>query len=140
MAYTASTLDDNTPADERDIPQTMRRYTCDYAGETVRTWRLPLDVKVCTLVNGTDKTLEFYVAKYNGTDYSPLTSDLHDAGTSSRIETVAAGATFPIAQHDEWNTLFFKAGSAATGTVTLRPGMGRANGIVTAETRALTAV
>lgn len=135
MTYTPSTLDDNRPAEERDIPQQMRRYTCAFSNTTAAVFRLPLDIKVCTLVNGTDKDLAFFLTKYDGTAYT----DLHSANTSSLIETVAAGATFPIAQGDEWNSIDFKAASGATGTVTLRPGAGTSNGLNPLATRAITA-
>lgn len=132
--------DDSRSASELDVPQVSRRYTCDMGGTTARKWRLPLDVKTCLISNDTDQTLTFYVAYYDGTTEEPSTN-LHTAGTSSRIETVAAGAEFALAQHTQFNTLSFKAGSAATGSITLRPGYGMVNTLgIDVETRALTNV
>jgi hypothetical protein len=106
-------------------------------GGTEEIFRLPLDVKVCGVYNGTDKALDFFVSLYDGSTDTP--SGLHTAGTSSRIETVAAGSSRPIVQNGEFNSFHFKAGSAATGLVTLRPGAGQENGLGTLETRAITA-
>ncbi len=107
-------------------------------GGTEESFRLPLDVKVCDVQNDTDQDLTFFVSHYDGSTDTP--SGLHSAGTSSRIETVAAGASRPIVQNSEFNSIHFKAGSAATGLVTLRPGAGQENGLSTLETRAITAV
>lgn len=130
--------DNYLPASELDVPREHRRYTCDMGGGTAESFRLPLDIKVCGIQNDTDQDLSFYASYYDG-DSDSLTN-LHTAGTSSRIEVVAAGETFPFAQQAEFNTLHFKAGSAATGLVTLRPGAGQENGLGTLETRAITAV
>jgi len=138
MTYTETPSDNYLPASERDVPNTHRRYTCDMAGGTEKSFRLPLDVKVCDVENDTDKELSFFVSFYDGSTDTP--SGLHTAGTSSRIEVVAAGASRPIVQNSEFNSMHFKAGSAATGLVTLRPGAGQENGLGTLETRAVTAV
>lgn len=130
--------DNYLPASELDVPREHRRYTCDMGGGTEKSFRLPLDVKVCDIQNGSNQDLTFYVSYYDGTTDS--LSNLHTAGTSSRLETVAAGASRPIVQQSEFNSLHFKAGSAATGLVTLRPGAGIENGLGTLETRAITAV
>jgi len=134
---TATPSDDYISASERDVPGIHRCYTCDLGGGTEEIFRLPLDVKVCDVQNDTDKTLTFFVSFYDGTTDTP--SGLHTAGTSSRIETVAAGASRPIVQNTEFNSIHFKAGSAATGLVTLRPGAGQTNELGTLETRAITA-
>ena len=136
MAYASTPSDDSSPTATRDIPSQMRRYTCAFTSDATAVFRLPLDVKVCTLINATDQALDFFLTKYQDAAYT----DLHTAGTSSLILTVAAGATFPIAQHEEWNSIDFKAGSAATGTVTLLPGSGQENDLATVATRALVAV
>ena len=137
MTYTETPSDNYLTAAERDVPNPHRRYTCDMGGGTEEIFRLPLDVKVCDVQNDTDKALTFFVSHYNGTTDTP--SGLHTAGASSRIETVAAGASRPIVQNGEFNSFHFKAGSAATGLVTLRPGAGQENGLGTLETRAITA-
>jgi len=140
VPYSNITQDDTRSAEERDIPLAHRRYTCPFSSTTEALFRLPLNVKVCNVVNDTDRKLYFYVTKYDGSADTPA-GNLHTANTSSRIEEVAAGASFPIAQHEEFNSIRFKAdGGAATGTVTLRPGHGYANEIADIETRALVAV
>lgn len=135
---TDTSSDNYLPASERDVPGTHRRYTCDMGGGTAKSFRIPLDVKVCDVQNDTDQDLTFYVSFYDGTTDTP--SGLHTPGTSSRIETVAAGSSRPVAQNTEFNSIHFKAGSAATGLVTLRPGAGHENEFGTLEARAIAAV
>lgn len=139
MTYTANPADDSLGAESRDIPTIARRYTCDMAGSSgVKIFQLPVDIKVATIINNTDVAVNFYPALYDGSTYTPL-SDLHTAGTSSKIDQIASGATFSLAQNTEFNTLIFKGASAATGLLWVRVGSGPANGLADIEVRAITA-
>lgn len=135
---TATPSDDYISASERDVPKTRRRFTADMDGETARSFKIPLDIKVMGGVNNTNEDLTFYVSFWDGSVDS--LSNLHTAGTSSRIDSVAAGAAFEIAQQEEFNRIHFKAGSAATGLVHIRPGAGQENGQGTLEIAALEVV
>lgn len=135
---------DYYPANLRDIPSVTRRYTADYGGDSgVKVWRLPLNIKVCAIVNKTNQPINFYPTFWTGSAYLGADDTLHTDDTSSRIETVGAGETFPLAQHEGLNTLITSAGSAATGELWFRCGQGQANGYPEAgdvEARALEAV
>lgn len=135
---TSTEKDNYLSASERDVPQVRRRYTADMGGQTARSFKIPLDVKVIGGVNNSNQSLSYYVSFWDGSADS--LGNLHDAGTSSRIDVVAAGATFEIAQEQEFNRIHFKAGSAATGLVWIRPGAGLENGQGTLETAALEVV
>lgn len=138
MTYTETNSDNYHDASDRDIPQQQRNFTCDMGGGAEESFRIGLDVKTCDIINNTDQDLSVYVSLYNGVADTP--SGLHTAGTSSLIDTVAAGDSFFIAQNTEFNSFHFKASSGATGSVKLRPGSGLENNLVSVETRAITAV
>lgn len=142
MTYEPTDSDNYLSANERDVPSVARRYTCDMgASASAKIFTLPVDAKIATIKNGTDKELYFYPALYDGSTYTPA-SNLHGTG-SSRILTVASGADYPLAQNTEFNTLIFiSASGAATGNVTVLPGAyGKAdgNGHADIETRAVAA-
>lgn len=143
MAYSNNPTDDNLSAEQRDIPSIPRRYTCDMgASADAKIFTLPVNVKVASIINGTDKTLSFYPSLYDQSTYTPA-SDLLTADTSSKILSVASGATYPLAMEGEFNTLIFKSASgAATGLVTVLTGSyspAAGNGIGSLETRVVTA-
>ena len=141
---------DNTPADssrpaqERDIPRAMRRYTVTFAAEAEKRVILPYDIKVMGVENAITSSLLFYVTKIDSTT---VAGDLADPViTSSATDTIpaataSASGVFPIAQQEEFNCLVLKASGNVTGVVTLRIGDGLPNGLGGAVTTAeLTAV
>lgn len=124
-------FDDSTPPEQRDIPGNIRRYHIEFTADTYKAVILPLDIKVCSIENKTDKDIDFYVLKSDGTNHN-LALDLHTEGTSPLIETVVSGGSFPVVQHNEFNAFVLKMNASETGTATgfvyFRPGQGHANG------------
>lgn len=123
--YTPS--DSHRPAQERDIPRAMRRYTVTFADTAEKRVILPYDVKVMGIENAITSSLLFYVTKIDATN---VAADLADPViTSSATDTIpaataSASAVFPVAQNDEFNCLVLKASGNVTGVITLRIGDG----------------
>lgn len=126
--YTPS--DSHRPAQERDIPRAMRRYTVTFAAEAEKRVIIPYDIKVMGIENAITSSLLFYVAKIDATT---VAGDLADPViTSSATDTIpaasaSASGVFPVAQNDEFNCLVLKAPGNVTGVMTLRIGDGLPN-------------
>lgn len=142
MTYSPDTSDDYQRAGARDVPGVDREYTMDMGGQTEQRFHLPFDLKVMGLQNNTNQALQGYVSKYDGDTYTP--DSLFPDATSSRVFSIAAGGYRPVAQDDEeFNTVTFLAGSAATGKVTATLGHGRGgaedggNGLHAVETKVI---
>lgn len=135
MTYTQTTADDTASASQRDIPYRQAPYEVTFSGDSLIHFRLPQDVKVMSVENKTDKALIFNVSKYNGIASDP--GDLVTDNTSAYVENVAVNGVRPIAQQLEFNEGWIGTSDAsnATGTVYLRLGSGRDNGLATPATR-----
>lgn len=121
--YTPS--DSHRPAQERDIPRAMRRYTVTFEAEAEKRVILPYDIKVMGVENAIASALLFYVSKI---DENTVAGDLADPViTSAATDTIPASGVFPIAQNDEFNCLVLKASGNVSGVVTLRIGDGLPN-------------
>lgn len=132
--YDCPVDDEITPPGERDIPSVPGlNYTCAFSSTTAAVFRLPLNVKVCTLTNNTDQTLNVFVSKFTGVKVP------RPSAGSSRIIAIAAGAMYPFASIDQFNE-FDIACTAATGSIRLEPGSGPVNNLADPEIRALVAV
>lgn len=124
--YTQS--DNARDAASRGVPKINRCYKVTFSSATAKKVILPIDCKVVSIENQTDKDLYFYPLHSDGTNHD-TSLDLFTAGTSSKIDTVKTTKTYPLAQQKEFNAFSFKSTTtAASGYVYIRVGEGIPNG------------